>query len=127
MTIQEQGNIRIPQITQGDRMRKARELTGMSQHEFADELGVSAKTVWSAEAGEHGVRQITLNAWALATGVPIEWMKTGIVPTWDDGDDGLGADDETRTRNILLASQTDAEVIQFRPAAIEWDQLEQAS
>lgn len=69
--------ITIPAWTQGDRMRKARLLTGMSTREFADEIGVSPKTVNNAEADTHAVRKIVLNAWARATGVPVEWLRDG--------------------------------------------------
>ena len=67
----------IPVWTQGDRMRKARQLTGMSTLEFAREIGVSQKTVNNAESDSHVVRKIVLNAWSLATGVPVEWIQTG--------------------------------------------------
>ena len=35
----------IPEFTLGDRLRKARELTGLSIRRFADEIGVSHTTV----------------------------------------------------------------------------------
>jgi transcriptional regulator with XRE-family HTH domain len=37
---------------------------------FADALGVSAKTINNYEAGTHAPRRIVINAWSLATGVP---------------------------------------------------------
>ena len=69
----------IPEWTQGDRMRKARQLTGMSTMEFAREIGVSQKTINNAESDSHVVRKIVMNAWALVTGVPVEWLQTGEV------------------------------------------------
>lgn len=74
-----QPNERIPQWTLGDRLRKARQLTGLGTREFADKIGVSHGTITNAEGGRHGVRKITLNAWSLATGVPVEWLETGHV------------------------------------------------
>lgn len=65
----------IPVWSQGDRLRKAREVTGLSVQDFADRIGVSDQTVRNAERGSHAVRKITINAWSLATGVPIAWLN----------------------------------------------------
>lgn len=67
----------IPEWTLGDRLRKARSLTGMSVREFAEHIGVSHGTITNAEHDARGVRPITMKAWALATGVSIEWLETG--------------------------------------------------
>jgi DNA-binding XRE family transcriptional regulator len=67
----------IPSFTQGDRLRKARELTGLSIADFADLLGVSARTVGNAELDRVKVRTITLQAWSRTTGVPVEWLQHG--------------------------------------------------
>lgn len=68
---------RIPEWTLGDRLRKARSLTGMNTRDFADKIGVSHGTVTNAEGDKRAVRQITLNAWSLATGVSLEWLVEG--------------------------------------------------
>lgn len=80
---------RIPTWTMGDRLAKARRDTGMSTREFADALGVSAKTINNYEAGTHAPRRIVINAWSLATGVPTGWLLTGTIPSSReaDGDD----------------------------------------
>lgn len=70
----------IPAWTMGDRMRKARTLTGMTVREFATHIGVSHGTVSNAETDAVGVRKIVLNAYSLATGVPVQWLETGIAP-----------------------------------------------
>lgn len=67
----------IPAWTQGDRMRKARAVTGLTTREFARELGVSQQTVVNAENDHVAVRRTTLSGWSLATGVPREWLETG--------------------------------------------------
>lgn len=79
---------RIPEFTIGDRLRKARELTGLTAQEFADEIGVNRKTVNSAENESRAVRRITLKAWSLRTGVPVEWLETGETPAQPNGPDG---------------------------------------
>lgn len=80
-----QTQARIPEIGLSDRLRLARvKMTGLSTREFAELIGVSQKTINNAESGTHQVRKIVLNAWSLATGVPVCWLKDGIVP--QDGD-----------------------------------------
>lgn len=75
MTAQRQE--RIPAWTRGDRLRKARLTTGQTAREFAENIGVSHGTVSNAEGDKHEVRKIVLNAWSLATGVPVEWLEHG--------------------------------------------------
>lgn len=72
----------VPEFTVGDRLRKARELTGLDQGPFAEQLGVSRGTVSNYERSttEH-YKPIVLRAWALATGVPLEWIETGQGPS----------------------------------------------
>lgn len=78
----------IPVFTQGDRLRKARQLTGLSTRDFAERIGVSQKSVTNAEGDHVRTRPIVLNAWALATGVPREWLETGVAPEHDPRGDG---------------------------------------
>lgn len=67
----------IPNWTLGDRLRKARAITGMTTREFAERIGVSHGTITNAEGDKRAVRPITIKAWAMATGVDIEWLQTG--------------------------------------------------
>lgn len=71
---------RVPEWTLGDRLRKARELTGLGVRAFAEQIGVSHGTITNAEGGRHGVRRITLLAYSMRTGVPVEWLETGKAP-----------------------------------------------
>lgn len=75
----------IPTFTLADRLRKARELTGLDQIPFADELGISRNSVSNAETGTVMPRRITLKAWAMRTGVDLDWLLTGTAPTAPDG------------------------------------------
>lgn len=75
-----QPGVQIPQFTQGDRLRKARQLTGLTTRQFAEEIGVSQATITNAENDNSKVRRITLNAWSLRTGVPVSWLETGKAP-----------------------------------------------
>lgn len=78
----------IPAWTRGDRLRKARALTGMTTREFAAHIGVSQKTISDAENDKRQMRKILLNAWSLATGVPVEWLENGTTPGPDHGPEG---------------------------------------
>jgi transcriptional regulator with XRE-family HTH domain len=68
---------RVPVWNLQDRLRKAREDAGFDQVALADLLGVSRRTVSNAERASVQVRRITINAWALATGVDLAWLLTG--------------------------------------------------
>lgn len=80
----------IPVFTEADRMRKARELTGLDRAQFADLVGVSAKTVLNYETGATTrVKPLVRRAWAMATGVPASWLETGETPRSGDPIGGL--------------------------------------
>lgn len=70
----------IPQWTMADRLRKARELTGLDQGEFAERCEISRQAVGNYESGRRNPRGLYLRAWAEATGVPVEWLETGKAP-----------------------------------------------
>lgn len=79
---------RAPQITARHRLRIAREEAGYDQTALAKAIGVSRNTVNNAELGKNEPRKIVLNAWALACGVPVSWVMTGIEP--ENGPPGGG-------------------------------------
>lgn len=75
-----------PPILLRQRLRIAREHAGLEQDELADMIGVSRNTISNAESGKVHPRRITLNAIALATGVPVSWFLEGD----EDGQSGPG-------------------------------------
>ncbi|OBJ48119.1 hypothetical protein A9W94_00590, partial [Mycobacterium asiaticum] len=77
-TAYESGN--VPPIEIRHRLRIAREFAGLEQRELADLIGVSRNTIGNAETGGVKPRRITLNAWALACGVPVSWILNGDGP-----------------------------------------------
>lgn len=101
-----QPDSRIPAWTQGDRLRKAREEAGLSQGALAELIGVSRATVSNAEVGvgKKGPLKVTVRAWALATGVPAEWLETGRVSS----DPGSGGQPSSGRR------LSDTELMQYR-------------
>lgn len=105
----------IPVFTQGDRLRKARQLTGLTTRDFADEIGVSQVTITNAENDKTTVRRITLNAWSLRTGVPVEWLQTGETPAGPEPDGGLHVE---RARRDSNSQPSDPKVRPLRPFSI---------
>lgn len=64
-----------PEFTAADRLRKAREVTGLSQGDFADQLGVSKGTIVNYETRpDHPRRPLIVARWAQYTGVDAAWL-----------------------------------------------------
>lgn len=75
---------RIPEFTTGDRLRKARESAGLGQEEMAEATGLSRGTVSNLELNKAPLKSSYLKLWAMATGVPVEWLQWGKVQAGDD-------------------------------------------
>lgn len=58
----------------GDRLRKARSLTGMTVAEFAAATLISAKSINNYENDRYAPRPLVLRRWAEVTGVSEEWL-----------------------------------------------------
>ena len=67
-------------FTIGDRLRKAREGLGLDRGQFAELTGISRGTIWNYETGKTKPRRTYLRLWAMATGVDLEWLRTGDAP-----------------------------------------------
>ena len=70
----------IPTWTLGDRLTKARSLTGLNREEFAKTMGISLATVKRSELGTHPVKRGLVLGWAVACGVDPYWLVTGHEP-----------------------------------------------
>jgi DNA-binding XRE family transcriptional regulator len=70
----------------GDRMRKARERTGMDIQTFAEKVGINRGTLAKYET-TGAAKRTALIAVSMATGARLEWLQTGELP-WlrDDAD-----------------------------------------
>lgn len=67
----------VPTIEVKHRLRIAREFAGLDQETLAARSGIARATISNAENGQGSPRRTTLNAWALACGVPVGWIKDG--------------------------------------------------
>lgn len=79
----------IPALPPELRLEIARRTIAASQREFAEQLGVSKNTVQRAESG-YPIKRSTLLAWAMVTGVDLDWLEHGTVPTDGGPDQGIG-------------------------------------
>ncbi len=79
---------RIPTWDLPDRMGKALRVARISSQGMADYLGVSRNTVGNYTNGRTRPDKRTLMLWALRTGVPLEWLRSGTAETPRPGGDG---------------------------------------
>jgi transcriptional regulator with XRE-family HTH domain len=79
-----------------DRLRKSLRVTGITVQQMADYLEVSRNTVslWINGRGRIGSQSLRL--WAIRTGIPYEWFRTGTLP-----DDKPGSSVGLSTRRTL--------------------------
>ena len=68
-----------------DRMRRALRISGVGVQDIAVYLDVSRTSVSNWINGRVAPTTQTLRLWALRTGVPFEWLKTGQAPTVGPG------------------------------------------
>ncbi|QDH92483.1 immunity repressor [Gordonia phage Dmitri] len=95
------------------RLRIAREWAGLEQSELADLIGISRQSVSKAESGKTEPRRITLNAWALATGVPVSWLRNGEAPgnNGPEGDGDGGATPPTPNADKCCSRDSAAQAV----------------
>lgn len=71
---EQQGSL-VPEFTLGDRLRKAREIAGLSQAELAAEIGISRNSVVNYESQTKRIPRPSLVSWALRTHVDLGWLS----------------------------------------------------
>ena len=108
----------VPQFTVGDFLRKAREHAGLEQTELAAELGISRGTVTNYERGHVKPRKAVVMAWAMRTGVPVEWITSqGAESPRTDGPGGGTVRHQGLEPRTHWFGADDARVIELRAAA----------
>lgn len=65
---------------EGDRLRKAREASGLQVQDMAARMGVGRNTITNYEAGR-GIRRAVLIAYSSITGVPMDYLEHGVMPS----------------------------------------------
>jgi len=72
-------NNALLEMTYGERFMKARRLNNWTQQQLAERLGIDRKTVLAIEADKRKPKKSVVIAWAVVTGVPLEWLETGVI------------------------------------------------
>lgn len=80
------------------RLALALEVSGTSVQEMAEELEVSPNTVGNYTSGRTAPKHATLRVWAMKTGAPLEWIKTGIDPTENPHPENPDGGNQSRLR-----------------------------
>lgn len=81
--------LHVPSWDLADRMRKSLREADISVQEMADYFEVSRNTVSAWINGRTPPAPQSVKLWALRTGVPYEWLRSGAVQP-HDGPDGPG-------------------------------------
>ena len=68
----------VPEFHVGDRIRKIRQTRGEDRQSFSELVSVPVRSLTRYELGQSEPRLIVLRAIALATGVDLEWLRTGV-------------------------------------------------
>lgn len=71
-----------------DRLRKAMRISGKDAGDLAVDLGVHRNTIGNYLNGRTPIDRRTVVAWAVCTGVPLEWLETGQTTGPNGGPDG---------------------------------------
>ena len=77
-------------FTFADRLGKALSVSGVSNQEMAEALGVSRTTITNYTSGRTVPSKLQLKEWSLKTGAPLEWLTTGIDQTENPHPHGTG-------------------------------------
>jgi transcriptional regulator with XRE-family HTH domain len=73
MAVQEAVN--APRFELCDRLRKARTFAGLTQEQLGERMGVGRRSITRYEDGTQTPRRSVVIAWAVTTGVPLEWIE----------------------------------------------------
>ena len=85
MSIQTEGRVAVPAFDLADRLRKSLRHSDIGVQEMADYLEVERNTVGRWINGRNVPAPATIKLWALRTGVPYAWLRTGEVPAGPEG------------------------------------------
>lgn len=108
MTTSIQMGGKVPNWTIADRVRKAREFSGLKQLDLAESVGMARTSLARIEQGKSEPRRTTLIAIAFATGVSLDWLEHGETPAPDNPGGGevvrhQGIEPRTHCLSIVAA------------------------
>lgn len=69
------------EFDKSDRLAKALRIGGISSNEMAEHLDVSRTTISNYINGRTEPKRSVLRDWAMRTGVPLEWLEDGHLPS----------------------------------------------
>jgi transcriptional regulator with XRE-family HTH domain len=101
----------VPQWTLADRLRKAREHADLDQSDFADQVGISRRSVTNYEKGHSSPSRPVLLAWAMRTGVAMEWLSKGTTHGGPDGGEGLPRLDSNQPPSDYMSHSTPSDLM----------------
>jgi transcriptional regulator with XRE-family HTH domain len=102
----EYGN--VPTWTFGDKIRKARDISGLGQREFAEQIGITASSLAAYETGRSNPRFGDAPTLAkkiqVLVGIPYEWFLVDDSPAPDGDNSGprRARTDDPRIKSPLL-------------------------
>ena len=68
----------VPEFTLGDRLRKAREVSGMEMQDLAALIDIHRQSVARYEQGIAVPKQHVLLSWSMVTGIDLQWIVSGV-------------------------------------------------
>jgi transcriptional regulator with XRE-family HTH domain len=118
---------RAPQFSLGDRLKLARKVGNETRDSMAERLDVTPQTISNYESGKSTPSRLQINAWAVATEVDVEWLKTGVAqpdedPRGGSESDGSPLSDSNRRPPLYIVGDLGgagwpAEAAKLKPAA----------
>lgn len=102
---------------QGDWMKKALDASDLSAKGMAEYLGVEPETVSRWLNAKRTPSLQTLRLWAMRTGVPLSYLKTGELPSTPDDGGGISENSEEITVWLLAPNVTQGHFGQPRKLA----------
>lgn len=63
-----------------DRLAKSLQVSGITTAEIAEAVDCSLRTIGNYTSGRTRPGKLVMREWAARTGVPLQWLETGIFP-----------------------------------------------
>lgn len=97
----------VPQWTLADRLRKARLHAGLEQRKFAEDIGISPRSLTNYELGHSTPGRPVLLSWAMRTGVDMAWL------VGNDGGGRARRDSNPRPSDYSVASAISGRLVRL--------------